>query len=73
MNNEIKSLILTNLEGDMAALANTIAVITSQGYIVNQIKYSNLMAMSLVINMFNHYDSLDKERQKQLEVLFNSL
>lgn len=73
MSNDAKTTIQRNLEADIVAMANVIVAVSLQGYIVNSSKFCNLDKTIYIRNLLKDYNSFDKDRQKQIDVLYNSL
>lgn len=73
MTNDFKTTIIQNLEKRIVTIGNTIVAISSQGYVVNSIKFCSLQNNLILYNLFKDINSFDRNRQNHLEVLYNTI
>lgn len=72
-NDEIRSLVITDLEDKELNLANTILVLSSQGYVVNEVKRAKLALTVMLIEAFKNIEIFSDEQIHNIENLYNKL
>lgn len=71
--NELKKVILDDLESKTINVANAAIVLSSQGYLVNRNKYIKLNWSSILIHAFENIDVLNDEQKHNIELLYNKI
>lgn len=72
-NDELRKSIITDLEGKELSIVNTIAVLASQGYVINQAKHIKLDWTSIILNAFENINVFSEEQQHKIELLYNKI
>ena len=70
-NDDLRKSIITDLESKELSVVNTIAVLASQGYVVNRTKYIKLDWTSIILNAFENINVFSEEQQHKIELLYN--
>lgn len=69
----LKQTILDILAIRMSSIADSIVVLTEQGYIPNKNKYSILAWSNILAHAYNNITRFDKEQQNKLDSLYNQV
>ena len=72
-NDELRKSIITDLESKELSIVNTIAVLASQGYVINQAKQIKLDWTSIILNAFENINVFSEEQQHKIELLYNKI
>ena len=72
-NDELRKSIITDLESKELSIVNTIAVLASQGYVINQAKHIKLDWTSIILNAFENINVFSEEQQHKIELLYNKI
>ena len=72
-NDDLRKFIITDLESKELSVVNTIVVLTSQGYIINQAKHIKLDLASIILNAFENINVFSEEQQHKIELLYNKI
>ena len=72
-NDDLRKSIITDLESKELSVVNTIVVLVSQGYIINQAKHIKLDLASIILNAFENINVFSEEQQHKIELLYNKL
>lgn len=72
-NDELRKSIITDLESKELSIVNTIAVLASQGYVINQAKHIKLDWTSIILNAFENINVFSEEQQYKIELLYNKI
>lgn len=70
---EIKNIILDDLENKVIDISNTFVTLNSQGYFVNRHKYIELYWSNLLIHAFKNIHILNKNQQHKIELIYNKI
>lgn len=73
MNNNLKNTILDSLEKKCSNIGNCIIALTSQGYLVNGIKWTKLKLNLLLQEQLKYINSFNDDTQHRIINLFNNL
>lgn len=72
-NDKLRKSIITDLESKELSIVNTIAVLASQGYVINQAKHIKLDWTSIILNAFENINVFSEEQQHKIELLYNKI
>lgn len=72
-NDELHKTIIADLESKELNIVNTVVVLASQGYVVNQAKHIKLDWTGIVLHAFENIDIFSEEQQRKIELLYNKL
>ena len=72
-NDDLRKSIITDLESKELNIVNTVVVLASQGYVVNQAKHIKLDWTSIILNAFENINVFSEEQQHKIELLYNKL
>lgn len=72
-NDEIRNILIDNLENKVIGIVNTNIALVSQGYLVNNTKHIRLRWSSILIHAFENIDILSVEQQNKIDNLYNKL
>ena len=72
-NDELRKTIITDLESKELNVVNTVVVLASQGYVINQSKHTKLDLASIILNAFENINVFSEEQQHKIELLYNKL
>ena len=70
-NDDLRKSIITDLESKELSVVNTVVVLASQGYVINQAKHIKLDLASIILNAFENINVFSKEQQHKIELLYN--
>ena len=70
-NDDLRKSIITDLESKELNVVNTVVVLASQGYIINQAKHFKLDFASIILNAFENINVFSEEQQHKIELLYN--
>lgn len=70
-NDELRKIIITDLESKELSIVNTAIVLASQGYVVNRAKYIKLNLANIILNAFENINIFSEEQQHKIELLYN--
>ena len=70
-NDDLRKSIITDLESKELSVVNTVVVLASQGYVINQAKYTKLDLASIILNAFENINVFSEEQQHKIELLYN--
>ena len=70
-NDDLRKSIITNLESKELSVVNTVVVLASQGYVINQAKRIKLDLASIILNAFENINVFSEEQQHKIELLYN--
>lgn len=70
-NDDLRKSIITDLESKKLSVVNTVVVIASQGYVINQAKHIKLDLASIILNAFENINVFSEEQQHKIELLYN--
>lgn len=72
-NDDLRKSIITDLESKELSVVNTVVVLASQGYVINQAKHTKLDLASIILNAFENINVFSEEQQHKIELLYNKL
>ena len=72
-NDDLRKSIITDLESKELNIVNTVVVLASQGYVINQAKYIKLDWTSIILNAFENINVFSEEQQHKIELLYNKI
>ena len=72
-NDDLRKSIITDLESKELNVVNTVVVLASQGYVINQAKHTKLDWASIILNAFENINVFSEEQQHKIELLYNKL
>ena len=72
-NDDLRKSIITDLESKQLNIVNTVVVLASQGYVVNQAKHIKLDWTSIILNAFENINVFSEEQQHKIELLYNKI
>ena len=72
-NDDLRKSIITDLESKELNIVNTVVVLASQGYVINQAKHIKLDWTSIILNAFENINVFSEEQQHKIELLYNKL
>ena len=72
-NDELRKSIITDLESKELNIVNTVVVLASQGYVINQVKHIKLDWTSIILNAFENINVFSEEQQHKIELLYNKI
>ena len=72
-NDDLRKSIITDLGSKELSVVNTVVVLASQGYVINQAKHIKLDLASIILNAFENIDVFSEEQQHKIELLYNKL
>lgn len=72
-NDDLRKSIITDLESKELNIVNTVVVLASQGYVVNQAKHIKLDWTSIILNAFENINVFSEEQQHKIELLYNKI
>ena len=70
-NDDLRKSIITDLESKELSIVNTVVVLASQGYIINQTKHIKLDLANIIFNAFENINVFSEEQQHKIELLYN--
>ena len=70
-NDDLRKSIITDLESKELSVVNTVVVLASQGYVINQAKHTKLDLASIILNAFENINVFSEEHQHKIELLYN--
>ena len=70
-NDDLRKSIITDLESKELSVVNTVVVLASQGYVINQVKHIKLDLASIILNAFENINVFSEEQQHKIELLYN--
>lgn len=70
-NDDLRKSIITNLESKELSVVNTVVVLASQGYVINQVKHFKLDLANIILNAFENINVFSEEQQHKIELLYN--
>ena len=70
-NDDLRKSIITDLESKELNIVNTVVVLASQGYVINQVKHIKLDLASIILNAFENINAFSEEQQHKIELLYN--
>ena len=70
-NDDLRKSIITDLESKELNIVNTVVVLASQGYVINQAKHIKLDLASIILNAFENINVFSEEQQHKIELLYN--
>ena len=70
-NDDLRKSIITDLESKELSVVNTVVVLASQGYVINQAKHTKLDLASIILNAFENINVFSEEQQHKIELLYN--
>ena len=70
-NDDLRKSIITDLESKELNIVNTVVVLASQGYVINQAKHIKLDWTSIILNAFENINVFSEEQQHKIELLYN--
>ena len=70
-NDNLRKSIITDLESKELSVVNTVVVLASQGYVINQAKHTKLDLASIILNAFENINVFSEEQQHKIELLYN--
>ena len=70
-NDDLRKSIITDLESKELSVVNTVVVLASQGYVINQAKRIKLDLASIILNAFENINVFSEEQQHKIELLYN--
>ena len=70
-NDDLRKSIITDLESKELSVVNTVVVLTSQGYVINQAKHIKLDLANIILNAFENINVFSEEQQHKIELLYN--
>lgn len=72
-NDDLRKSIITDLESKELNIVNTVVVLASQGYVINQAKHIKLDWTSIILNAFENINVFSEEQQHKIELLYNKI
>ena len=72
-NDDLRKSIITDLESKELSVVNTVVVLASQGYVINQAKHTKLDLASIILNAFENINVFSEEQQHKIELLYNKI
>ena len=72
-NDDLRKSIIIDLESKELSVVNTVVVLASQGYVINQAKHIKLDWTSIILNAFENINVFSEEQQHKIELLYNKL
>ena len=72
-NDDLRKSIITDLECKELNIVNTVVVLASQGYVINQAKHIKLDWTSIILNAFENINVFSEEQQHKIELLYNKI
>lgn len=72
-NDNLRKSIITDLESKELNIVNTVVVLASQGYVINQAKHIKLDWTSIILNAFENINVFSEEQQHKIELLYNKI
>ena len=72
-NDDLRKSIITDLESKELSIVNTVVVLASQGYVINQAKHIKLDWTSIILNAFENINVFSEEQQHKIELLYNKI
>ena len=72
-NDELRKSIITDLESKELNIVNTVVVLASQGYVINQAKHIKLDWTSIILSAFENINVFSEEQQHKIELLYNKI
>ena len=72
-NDDLRKSIITDLESKELNVVNTVVVLASQGYVINQAKHIKLDWTSIILNAFENINVFSEEQQHKIELLYNKI
>ena len=72
-NDDLRKSIITDLESKELNIVNTVVVLASQGYVINQAKHIKFDWTSIILNAFENINVFSEEQQHKIELLYNKL
>ena len=72
-NDDLRKSIITDLESKELNIVNTVVVLASQGYVINQAKHIKLDWTSIILNAFENINVFSEEQQHKIEFLYNKI
>ena len=72
-NDDLHKSIITDLESKELNIVNTVVVLASQGYVINQAKHIKLDWTSIILNAFENINVFSEEQQHKIELLYNKI
>ena len=72
-NDDLRKSIITDLESKELNIVNTVVVLASQGYVINQAKHIKLDWTSIILNAFKNINVFSEEQQHKIELLYNKI
>ena len=72
-NDDLRKSIITDLESKELSVVNTVVVLASQGYVINQAKHIKLDWTSIILNAFENINVFSEEQQHKIELLYNKI
>ncbi len=72
-NDDLRKSIITDLESKELNIVNTVVVLASQGYVINQVKHIKLDWTSIILNAFENINVFSEEQQHKIELLYNKI
>ena len=70
-NDDLRKSIITDLESKELSVVNTVVVLASQGYVINQAKHIKLDLASIILNAVENINVFSEEQQHKIELLYN--
>ena len=68
-NDDLRKSIITDLESKELNIVNTVVVLASQGYVINQAKHIKLDWTSIMLNAFENINVFSEEQQDRKSVV----
>ena len=72
-NDDLRKSTITDLESKELSVVNTVVVLASQGYVINQAKHIKLDWKSIILNAFENINVFSEEQQHKIELLYNKI
>lgn len=72
-NDDLRKSIITDLESKELNIVNTVVVLASQGYVINQAKHIKLDWTSIILNAFENINVFSEEQQHKIELFYNKI
>lgn len=72
-NDDLRKSIIIDLESKELNIVNTVVVLASQGYVINQAKHIKLDWTSIILNAFENINIFSEEQQHKIELLYNKI
>lgn len=70
-NDDLRKSIITGLKSKELSVVNTVVVLASQGYVINQAKHIKLDLANIILNAFENINVFSEEQQHKIELLYN--